>query len=395
MSDSQTRWLDRRPLFAYLDETAFDDARSFGYGMLLTEEPLQPAIIDTALADLQADPDFHQRYDRSTITRGYFHASEDSKNAHSLLCRRIVAGVEGEFFYATTRNDHPSKAIQYPKTPTSEDHFDMMLTDNFVRAIVRARQVEVVVEGRDRLTTERLKHLFEGILAHLERRVVDMTFVPFYSPNVVFRTVGKSEPGIQIVDFILWALNRRGLDKPCPWVDRLGLKFAEGTSARNSPEKSAVWLLGQPPRYERTLYPGGAFPLPLIRDEDWGWGAETIRRFLLELSKEWLPLHVDHLSERLRELVPALLCAVESEVLKNAASLFLRLFDTLPLYQEVAVDDLATWRQLLLLRRIASSFLASPGRPAAEASHPSNETSQVELEIVIGVSTLQGRKADE
>lgn len=392
MSDSQTQWLERQPLFAYLDETAFDDARAFGYGMLLTEEPLRASVIDGALADLQADPDFHRKYDRATLTRGYFHASEDGKNAHSFLCRRIVASVRGEFFYATTRNDQPSRAIHYAGTPTSEDHFDMMLTDNFIRAIVRVRQVEVIVEGRSRLTTERLSRLFEGIVAHLERRAADMTYIPFYAPNVVFRTVGKSEPGIQVVDFILWALNRRTLDKRCLWVDRLGLKFSECSGARNSPEKSAVWLLGQPPPYERTLYPDGAFPLPEIRDKDWVWGAENIRCLLLGLSRQSLPRHVDHLAERLHELVPALQRAVESEALRKAASLFLRLFDTLPLYQKVPKKDVATWRQLLLLRRIASSFL---DRPVAETSQRDAETPQIEVEMMIDVSTMQDRKADE
>lgn len=335
----ETRRFKMRPLFAYFDETAFDDARAYGYGMLLTEEPVQAVVIDGALADLQGDPDFDAKHDRATLNRAYFHASEDSKNAHSFLCRRIVASVQGEFFYATTRRDQPSRVIQYAGTPTSEDHYDMMLTDNFIHAIVRARQVEVVVEERGKLTAERVARMFEGIVAYLERRVSLRTFIPFYAPNVVFRTVGKSEPGIQVVDFILWALNRRAL-KSCPWVDRLGLKFAESSGAQNSPEKSQVWLLGRPPAYERTLYPDGAFPLPEVRDEHWGWAAESIRKVLLELSRLRLPPHVGHLAERLRELTPTLHREITSDAVKNAASLFLRFFDTFPLYRNVPKEDI-------------------------------------------------------
>src|SRR5690606_14662132 len=43
---------------------------------------------------LENDSDFNTQ-DQRTINRGYFHATDDSKNAHSQLCKAIKENVRG------------------------------------------------------------------------------------------------------------------------------------------------------------------------------------------------------------------------------------------------------------------------------------------------------------
>ncbi len=78
----------------YSDESTFSDPRlCIGVGMLLSDSDISAALITNAMNALREDPDrFEGRsktIDDRTIERGYFHASEDSKNAHSHLCNQI------------------------------------------------------------------------------------------------------------------------------------------------------------------------------------------------------------------------------------------------------------------------------------------------------------------
>ncbi len=81
----------------YIDESqaphpgAVQSEGPFWLGALITRAPIEAHITTAAMAELAADPDAAGNdMDLKTLTRGYFHASLDSKNAHSALCRAIV-----------------------------------------------------------------------------------------------------------------------------------------------------------------------------------------------------------------------------------------------------------------------------------------------------------------
>ena len=59
----------------------------FSAGMLLTTSEVVQSQINEALGKLKNDSDFDDDLDTNTLDRGYFHASFDSKNAHSYICR--------------------------------------------------------------------------------------------------------------------------------------------------------------------------------------------------------------------------------------------------------------------------------------------------------------------
>jgi hypothetical protein len=86
----------------YLDETTFGTSGEFlGYASFLTEKPIEIGLIETALTNLESDPARHldqfKDQDSRTLERRYFHAADDSQNAHSHLCKAINEQVKGEF----------------------------------------------------------------------------------------------------------------------------------------------------------------------------------------------------------------------------------------------------------------------------------------------------------
>jgi hypothetical protein len=95
-------------LWIYADETNFERKaatghQTAGYGVLLTTSPISHTVVREALASLAADPDrykpLHKRQDDATLTNQYFHAADDSQNAHSHLCDSIRKHVSGRFTY--------------------------------------------------------------------------------------------------------------------------------------------------------------------------------------------------------------------------------------------------------------------------------------------------------
>ena len=156
-SDNETEaplssWPEATKLFVYFDETTFDDGRAFGYGGLLTDQPIEASVIEAALACLRSDLDFDDQYDQRTLDRGWFHASEDSRNAHSHLRTQIGSSIHGQFIHTLTRH---SDAAPQGRLKDSKQ-YDSMLLNSFIRVLPRARQVDVLIEQRSGLTSDRV-----------------------------------------------------------------------------------------------------------------------------------------------------------------------------------------------------------------------------------------------
>jgi len=80
----------------YLDETVSNDRTHIGYGALMTRLPIPNEIIAKSLLELQSDKDINDN-DQNTIQKAFFHASDDSPNAHSYLCSNIRDNMRGSF----------------------------------------------------------------------------------------------------------------------------------------------------------------------------------------------------------------------------------------------------------------------------------------------------------
>lgn len=94
--------LQQMAVFAYADETIFtiepnSNLRALGCGILISRTEITPEVIREAIHNLSIDPDFDEKKDTRTLERKYFHASDDSKNAHSHLCNSINKHIKSVF----------------------------------------------------------------------------------------------------------------------------------------------------------------------------------------------------------------------------------------------------------------------------------------------------------
>jgi len=120
--------------YVYCDESTFSDPKPcIGIGMLITETEIAPSAIEEALQRLQNDPDIliepAKKLDEQTLKRRYFHASEDSKNAHSYLCEQINKLDAAEFV---------CDFFDKYKLPTHEQYDDYLYHQASILSSIRA-----------------------------------------------------------------------------------------------------------------------------------------------------------------------------------------------------------------------------------------------------------------
>ncbi|MBC7408803.1 MAG: hypothetical protein H7339_10480 [Arcicella sp.] len=91
-----------KKFYVYADEATFNRGSEefLGTGIFISETQVNQEVVVHALKLLADDTDFDKKMDDRTINHGYFHASEDSKNAHSHFCRSIVERGNGNFIYS-------------------------------------------------------------------------------------------------------------------------------------------------------------------------------------------------------------------------------------------------------------------------------------------------------
>ena len=67
------------------------NGRPFWVGALSVEQPITESLVKSALTQLGKNlGSIQNKNDVKTMKRGYFHASFDSDNAHSVLCEEII-----------------------------------------------------------------------------------------------------------------------------------------------------------------------------------------------------------------------------------------------------------------------------------------------------------------
>lgn len=195
-------------MFVYLDETEFGDGSFSGYGCLVSPTRIGRAVIDEALENLRDDPDrFNPRQkpmDDRTLQRSFFHAADDSKNAHSHLCRSICKHVVGDYnshIFHTGAHSFSSK----------DELYDLASKLAVVGLFSRSAELTFIFERRGNLNVLALLSKWWPVLwFDLARNAYASPFIVKYYPKVSFEVLDKSEPGLQVVDFMLWAAQKPG-----------------------------------------------------------------------------------------------------------------------------------------------------------------------------------------
>ena len=203
--------------YLYLDETDYSKATPhIGYGAMATDTLLEDATIIKAMESLKKDPDRliepRKSQDDKTIGSGYFHASEDSGNAHSHICDAINADLMGVF---------SSDFSNYKKTKEKEGLYKLLAQLNSLRALESRDKVEFFLEQREDLSEKKLRRWFAEHENNILMSIYNLPWMPTYFPDIGFHIVDKNNSGTQCVDFILWAVNRHIADRDDTWINRI------------------------------------------------------------------------------------------------------------------------------------------------------------------------------
>jgi hypothetical protein len=215
--------------YAYADETEFkwdiSDADSvIGSGVLITNDEISEIVIKEALTEL-AEYNNKTAKDLLTLKRGYFHASEDSKDAHSFLCKSINKYVSGKFRFSYYNKQ---KRTRFEKGETDESVKRLTLQLASLEFFYhKLNKVVLNIETRNGFNKTEAVIWQKRIYNMLDALAYDQpSFLTFY-PAMEIKAENKQNAGIQVVDFLLWAVNRAKRKKPdFTWKERLNFKMS-------------------------------------------------------------------------------------------------------------------------------------------------------------------------
>ena len=369
-SPEESKSSEIKQIYVYADETEFQvqtptgPLRRVGYGILITSEAIEEGVVSDALEQLRADPDRQDEHcrdlDDRTLSRGWFHAADDSKNGHSHLCRAISDRLNGTFIYNYFDPDHPKAAGR------DVDHLqELMLQFGMLYFHYTRLPIRVLVEQRSGLRRIEDPDWLEQLFKKSELCMYDQPNIPCVYPNMQIGMGSKKDPGIQVTDFLLWACNRSRRiqdndDVRAPddrWVVRSGLVPLYGRFSAFSPERGGEYRLNRE-------FPDPFFTYPAVKVPE-SMGSDKLLQVwcVIEQFIHWagvsgaLPDHAEHLwrfanraSSALRQLGER----VGYEIVAKAASCFLKLFDTVPFYDDVPSDNTEQWEWVLFVRRMAA-----------------------------------------
>ncbi|OGU27445.1 MAG: hypothetical protein A2057_10560 [Ignavibacteria bacterium GWA2_35_9] len=318
--------------YIYFDETEFgNDSQFIGYGALVCEPEVSKFVILEAMKNLIHDLDIKspktKKLDDETILRGYFHASEDSKNAHSYLCGSLSKNIKGlyraDIFAKNQNNKKSGKRLDLASTLCS------------MKGLNTREEIVAIFEQRDNLKLEHLKLSFDRLHEVLFKSCYDYPLIPAFFPKINFKIVDKNEPGVQCIDFLLWATQRKYLGKD-GWYNRI--KSRNGYEFENNRQewKSVHLELNTNFKDAISFYRLGDYD----REIDNIINNEILTQILFNAIKvisycylNNLPSSLSYIREDLNYLYKNKINEEANGYIQKLAKVFLILFDTLPLIE--------------------------------------------------------------
>jgi hypothetical protein len=379
-------------LYLYLDESTIEagERKMFGVGALLTPVPVAPETVERALRALRDDPDRNPASpgydcrravpDECTLACGYFHASEDSANAHSHFARAIVEDVTGSF------------AFSFAELKTGDDGaaYRQHAVRSLYALLHTRKRVACVFERRPGLRLANVLALLEEMEANLDPCAFDGALMRSYYPHVIAAVDTKSNPGLQVADMLLWSIGQELFSpRKAVWAVRCGLfTWANATIAEAGMRWVRCAVNNRKPLFADE--PDYVVPYPVTFDELTADGSDLMvascyamaERVLRRVAARPLPPHAEHLRAMVTDAVRMLDEKPEQvgpEAIRRAAKAFIRLFDTVPLYNGIVRDrPHPQWLPLLRAKR----FLAVPLRPNAQGQFAAEFLAQARRDTV-------------
>lgn len=350
------------PIYAYADETIFDIAptagiHALGYGIFISKTPITQDVIQEAIEELRNDPDFDKRKDGITVSNGYFHASDDSANAHSHFCNAIRRNVKGifEFSYFTI-----GEGEQLTKNQ-KEKFFNSSLIGASTEFFNSLEEVYLTIEGRTELSDDYMNKWRERIYEIFEGACYETPFYKTYFPKINIEIGDKNNPGLQVADFISWATARTFRQpeslKWKVWFQRLQFLMSSVETTEGMKQKGCkAYLNDQPDRWSLD-YPQKFEESQSYEDVRNAYA--LIERFIRNIDKlDFRPENM-HLYDDFRKAQQhcVSLKPLQNDDLRFIARVYISLFDSLPIYSQITDDDLDSWRLLFHTKEIAALLI--------------------------------------
>ena len=212
-------------LYMYVDESG--DANpctsdTFSIGAFISTKPIQDDFFDEAFEKLKNDKDFEKR-DQKTIDRGYFHASFDSKNAHSHCCRAIEAiDWPCEFSWVMLKKDKMIENEKRALDTQAKIHEHLLTLKGIPLLSANYYTVELYIAKRPKSFTEQSPRQWEEyFVIEILKSLIKSPMIPAAIPAFEISVDDATNSGIQVCDFLLWAAQRKKLSKPKDkWLER-------------------------------------------------------------------------------------------------------------------------------------------------------------------------------
>ena len=205
--------------YVYVDECSysFSGEEYIGTGILVSDLPIGDEIIDRALENLRNDPDISSAADcvkkmnDATLEHGYFHACEDSKDAHSHFLNEVNAVQKNQFICDFNKKTEKKDSFLFDKS-----------FYNALCSILGKEEMVFYVEQRGSLSENKLVNMYNEFVDYVLTLGYEQTWNPIFLPKAEFHIVDKRCAGVQCCDFLLWAVER-SLQGNSTWLDRIKL----------------------------------------------------------------------------------------------------------------------------------------------------------------------------
>ncbi len=345
-------------IYAYADETIFtineqNKSEGIGCGILICKEEINESIIKDAMELLINDGEIDLQREKETIENGFFHASRDSPNAHSHLCNIINKKVKGIFDFTFFSVD--SKSLKEKKK--KERIFEKCLSSSSIEFFNSLEEVILVIEGRPDLKQQHTEDWKAKIYDLLEGASYHAPSFKTYFPKITVQIGNKNTPGLQVTDFILWCLTRANkTPKNIEWFKRIRFLTWHESKDKNEQNRSKYYL------NEKPILLNWNYPFKFTEsetNEELIYGYINLERFFWHLGEADFKDDNFHLFADFNAL--ATLCKSLSQFypqnLENIARVFIRLFDSLPLYSQIEDSDHETWRSLFHAKHVATLLI--------------------------------------
>lgn len=351
-----------KKLYVYADEATFlrGSKEILGTGIFISQIQIDQAVVNDAMKLLLADPDFDKKMDKRTADYGYFHASEDSKNAHSHFCRTIVEKASGNFVYS-----YLSKKNRAFRSEESLYRLTLKLVSS--KFMDEPYDVEMIVEERMGFGQNSISRFLDSLNREYALLANNQPGIINIFSKISITTADKKQPGLQIVDFMLWAMNRSMMiPKNNTWKDRLNLRLNDFVRTEDYDQSSGNYYINKSAiDYNdldnvRCKYP---YHVPTDIPKE---GAtvldyyQYIENIITHLNTGEIPEHCIHWKESIQkshEIITGNKFVETS--LKFICYTFIYIFDTMPVYKELADKDEEDWLDILFAKRLAGIVVAN------------------------------------